>query len=215
MVRSNMPAEAVVLGERVRVPWGLDKLEGVVVDVYETGSGRRVVVEVSLPGRSDDPDEVTTIALPEEAVETLRQGSTAISPGAWVTGLRYERSVGEALERLASEVLDRGQVFEGHRRSDQGVDFLLLGEPRPIVVEVKTSRPPREITVSDLRKLLGRLRSETFPGKAVVLLVTDQKLTPDAEEFLNNTARLRVVRWRDSRDDSRLAAALKLLVQED
>ena len=47
---STLPA----IGSHVRVPWGLGTAEGTVVDAYDSGFGKQVVVAVLLEG-SDEP----------------------------------------------------------------------------------------------------------------------------------------------------------------
>ena len=47
---SALPA----IGSHVRVPWGLDTVEGEVVDAYDSGFGQQVIVAVTLEG-SDEP----------------------------------------------------------------------------------------------------------------------------------------------------------------
>ena len=47
---STLPA----IGSRVRVPWGLTTVEGEVVDAYDSGFGKQVIVAVILEG-SDQP----------------------------------------------------------------------------------------------------------------------------------------------------------------
>jgi hypothetical protein len=42
----------------VRVPWGLSIVEGEVVDAYDSGFGKQVIVAVTLEG-SDQPVTVT------------------------------------------------------------------------------------------------------------------------------------------------------------
>ena len=47
---SRLPA----IGSRVRVPWGRGTVEGEVVDAYDSGFGKQVIVAVTLEG-SDQP----------------------------------------------------------------------------------------------------------------------------------------------------------------
>lgn len=58
---STLPA----VGSHVRVQWSFDTVEGEVVDAYDSGFGKRVVVSVTLEG-SDEPVTATFRA---EAVE--------------------------------------------------------------------------------------------------------------------------------------------------
>ncbi|MGH3245528.1 MAG: hypothetical protein ACRDOI_04835 [Trebonia sp.] len=58
---STMPA----IGSRVRVPWGRETVEGEVVEAYDSGFGKQVVVEVILEGC----DQPLTATFRAEAVE--------------------------------------------------------------------------------------------------------------------------------------------------
>jgi primosomal protein N' len=55
------------VGDRVRVPWGLDEVDGTVVEVYDSGLGPRVVVRVLLEGV--DPESAETVTLPLSAIK--------------------------------------------------------------------------------------------------------------------------------------------------
>jgi hypothetical protein len=101
-----MPSRAILVGDHVRIPWGLDTLDGVVEDIYEHGSSRRVVVRVAVPGAGDDGETVT---LPAEVVRSQDEAENA-SPGEWVTEVRYERKVGEALVQLLAALSPEGRV---------------------------------------------------------------------------------------------------------
>lgn len=85
MVNSNVPANpGVAIGQRVRVPWGLDRLEGVVVDVY----GGRAVIRVSVPGAEGDGDP-QTVVFPIAMIESI--GSDARPLGTWLKAVRTRR----------------------------------------------------------------------------------------------------------------------------
>jgi hypothetical protein len=43
-----------LIGSRVRVPWGLGTVQGEVIDAYDCGFGKQVIVMVILEG-SDQP----------------------------------------------------------------------------------------------------------------------------------------------------------------
>jgi hypothetical protein len=210
-VRSNMPSQSLQVGDHVRVPWGLDTLDGVVEDVYETGAGPRVVVRMLDP---DTSEEAETVALPAEAVE-LAAKERRSPPGAWVPGARYERSVAEALQRLLPTLLgDRD--FQAHAwpqpwiDPDHRPDLLIHAGPWLLVVEAKTGRAEKKVTAEPIQQLQTFLAN--LPRDASGLLVTDAELTPHARTLLNEDPRLHVVRWRSARDDHRLAAAVASLL---
>jgi hypothetical protein len=211
-VRSNVPSQGLQVGDHVRVPWGLDTLDGVVEDVYETGAGPRVVIRILDP---DVSGQAETVALPAEAVEVVAEGDRS-SPGAWVTGARYERSLAEALQRLLPTLLGEGDLeaqrwAEPRIDPDHRPDFLIQAGPRMLVVEAKTGGPEKNVpaeAIHQMRALIANL-----PRHVSGLLVTDTKLTPQARAILHEDPRLHVVQWRSARDDSRLAAAITSLLR--
>jgi hypothetical protein len=187
-----------MVGDQVFVTWGLDRIRGVVESVYETGSGRRVVVRVALPGGHDNE----TLALPVDAVELAEPNSEPASPGSWLPHLRYERLVRAALERL----LDNARI-EWHGRADDGTDLVIHTQPRPLLVQIKARPSSHKISTRELEALLAHMRNESARG----LLVTDRELTAAARKLVDTTEPLRVVHWRDSRDNRVLADALESL----
>jgi Restriction endonuclease len=219
MVRSDsMPTRAIVVGDRVRVPWGLDVLEGEVTNVYDIGSGQRVVVRVTVPDVSEE-SETLTIALPVEVVEPVESDAEDRSPGEWVASRpherRYEQSLEEALRRVLSSLPAPTNV-ERHD-PDTGVDYLIRRGDCFVLIEAKAARQRAMVhgdAVRQLRRSLDRfkrLRGGVHGQCAAGLLVTDQELTEAAEQLLRD-APLRAVRWRGSRDDKRLAEALESLL---
>jgi hypothetical protein len=203
-----MPSRAILVGDRVRVPFGLDTVDGVVEDVYEHGSSRRVVVRIAVPGASEDGETVT---LPADDVE-LRDEAEAIPPGTWVTGAQYERKLGEALQRLLpslpADAEIHTQVLTG---GDRGADYVIQSGNREVLIEAKTGTRQAHVTtdmVNQLRRLLSYMRPRDVAG----LLVTDLNFTPSAQRLLRQSSRLRAVRWRSPRDDKQLAAALASLL---
>jgi hypothetical protein len=216
MVRSNVPSQGLQVGDHVRVPWGLDTLEGVIEDVYETGAGRRVVVRALAP----DIGEPETVSLPAETVELADEAED--SPlGAWVTGARYERSVAEALQRLLPALLGEGDfqaLVEPRIDPNRRPDFLIQAGPWWLVVEAKAGGSEQNVTAEAVRQLQSYLvnlpRRANLPRRHVAgLLVTDAKLTPSAQKLMHASPQLHAVRWRSARDDSRLAAAVASLLR--
>lgn len=65
MVRRDGVLKLPRIGTRVRVPFGLGKAEGEVVDAYEGPTGPRVEVEVDL----GHPDSRVTVNFPLNQVE--------------------------------------------------------------------------------------------------------------------------------------------------
>lgn len=212
MVTSNMPSQSPRVGDHVRVPWGLDTLDGVVEDVYETGAGPRVVIRILDP---DASGETETVALPAEVVELATEGEGS-PPGSWLTGARYQRNVGKALQRLLPTLLGEHD-FHAHAWAqpwidpDRRPDFLIHAGPRSLVVEAKTGGAEKHVTAETVQQLQAFLA--TLPRDVSALLVIDAELTPQARALLYETPRLRAVRWRNARDDSRLGAAVASLLR--
>lgn len=59
------------IGDRVRVPWGLDELIGTVVEVYGPPGPPSVLVEVPVEGASGEVLEQTTVSYPASALELV------------------------------------------------------------------------------------------------------------------------------------------------
>jgi hypothetical protein len=56
------------VGQRVKVYWGLDEVEGRVVDVYGQGSLARARVEIPVLGPDGEELDTETFSLPFEAL---------------------------------------------------------------------------------------------------------------------------------------------------
>jgi primosomal protein N' len=56
-------------GDRVKVPWGLDDLIGIVIEVYGPRGAPSVLVEVPVHGASGEVLETTTVSYPASALE--------------------------------------------------------------------------------------------------------------------------------------------------
>jgi hypothetical protein len=212
VVRNNTPSEGLQVGDYVRVPWGLDSLDGMVEDVYETSTGTRVVIRILDPDMSEQTE---TVALPAGAVEVVAEGDRS-SVGTWVTGARYERSLAEALQRLLPTLSGEGNLeakYWVEPRIDpyHRPDFLIRAGPRMLVIEAKTGSPEKNVTADAVRQLRAFLVN--LSRDASGLLVTNTKLTPQALAILHDDPRLHAVQWRSARDDHRLAAAIASLLR--
>jgi hypothetical protein len=210
-VRRNVPSQDLHVGDYVRVPWGLDTLDGVVEDVYETGAGPRVTVRVLDP---DTSEEAETVTLPAEAIQSAYEAEGR-PPGAWITGARYERDVAKALQRLLPAVLEEFDFQpqswpEPRVHPDHRPDLIIQAGPRWLVVEAKTGGPGKKVAAEGVQQLRAFLAN--LPKQALGLLVTNAELAPRARELLDTTPRLHAVRWRSARDDGRLADALASLL---
>jgi hypothetical protein len=55
-------------GDRVTVPWGLDNVEGIVIDIYGPPGERHVLVRVPVMGSTGETLEVSEVSYPERAL---------------------------------------------------------------------------------------------------------------------------------------------------
>jgi hypothetical protein len=56
-------------GDRVTVPWGLDEVAGIAVQIYGPPGRRHVVVRVPVMGSTGETLEETELSFPESAVK--------------------------------------------------------------------------------------------------------------------------------------------------
>lgn len=61
------------VGQHLLVPWGLDEVDGEVVEVYELGGQTRVRVRVPILGPSDEELDSFVVALPLSAVRGYQE----------------------------------------------------------------------------------------------------------------------------------------------
>lgn len=210
-----MPSSEVLkTGDRVSVPWGVDRREGEVVAVYRTGDVLQVVVRLTVPeGGGDEP---STVVLPADSVTPLSDDSDLPAPGTWLPGFRYEREVAGALVRVLGDS-EATTVYLNLERSGQEIDILIESQQGVIVGEVKGGDPLRESSLdAGVRHLYAVMK--TYP-RAKGLLLTPGALPPSVAERLRSGGLLSpdvgVVRWRGPQDDQRLALIIHALLGND
>lgn len=221
-----MAKEAFSIGDHVHVPWGLDVVDGVVVNTYGEGDGRQVVVRVLLPdaqNQAEDPDDIT-VTLPAHVLEEAEAEAEERRPGAWLPALRYERRLRDALvEILNRQWGDRASVRDRESLPQElvergRVDIEIKLPDRTIIVEVKvpTSGVVPEGVVTTFVAALMAAEVTSLAQGASGLLVTNGELSKAAEDHLRSAAlegmTLRAVQWRNPRDNKRLARALNELL---
>jgi hypothetical protein len=219
-------AQAFSIGDHVHVPWGLDVVDGVVVNTYGEGDGRQVVVRVLLPDAQDqaeDADDIT-VTLPAQVLEEAEAEAEERRPGAWLPALRYERRLRDALaEILCRQWGDRAVVRDRESLAQELVeqgraDIEVTLPDRTIIVEVKvpTSGVVPEGAVTAFVAALAAAQVTSLAQGASGLLVTNGELSKAAEDHLRSAAQegmtLRAVQWRNPRDNKRLARALNELL---
>jgi hypothetical protein len=92
-------------------------------------------------------------------------------------------------------------------------DFLVQAGPRTLIVEAKSGGPGKNLAAEAVHQLRALLAS--LPRNVSGLLITDGKLTDQAQAVLRENPRLDAVQWRSSRDDHRLAVALASLLRNN
>jgi hypothetical protein len=206
VVSNDTPTtQALSVGSRVFVPWGLDVLEGVVANLQ----GDHVVVRLVVPGTSED--EQTTVVFPLSAIEPAQE-ARAKRPGMWLDGVRYQRGVADAIGRVLNEDATVITNFEDpHRRRE--ADILVRIGDQVLVVETKVRMPPGW-TPDALAQVEAVARAIDPRSKG--LLVVPWDLPQDIQTLVRRTGlitpRLSAVRWRSAHDDSRLARVLRALI---
>jgi Restriction endonuclease len=221
-----MAQEAFSIGDHVHVPWGLDVVDGVVVNTYGEGDSRQVVVRVLLPDARDQAEdgEDITVTLPAQMLEEAEAEAEERRPGAWLPALRYERRLKDALaEILNRQWGDRALVQDRESLAQELVeqgraDIEVKLPDRTIIVEVKapTSGVVPEGAVTAFIAALAAAQVTSLAQGASGLLVTNGELSKAAEDHLRSAAQegmtLRAVQWRNPRDNRRLARALDELL---
>lgn len=187
-----------VVGDRVLVPWGLDEVEGEVVEVYGTGLGPRVKVRLA------DDAEGATVTLPLDSLSRVTERrDSATAPG----GMDYERLVGAALRLAATELNLRVESTP----SDVPADLQFSLGKRRVLVEVKHFAGRGSVSTDTVLTVAGLADRRT-----AVLLVADVPLAASAkqrlEQLWRGESRVWFVQWRGSADDKALRAAFSRLL---
>lgn len=165
MVNENQVA---AVGDRVLVPWGLDEIEGEIVEVYITGLGPRARV------RLDDEDG-STVTVPLDSLLLHRPRTRTAS------GLEYERQVGSALRRASTELNLSGSDLSS---IDTGADLEFALGKRRLLVQVKNYAGAGRVSTDAILTVAGLADNHT-----AVLLVADVPLAPTARQRLEQLAR--------------------------
>lgn len=207
------------VGDRVRVPWGLDLLDGLVIDVDAGGARERAVVQVDLPGASAD-DGPATVTLPMDALRPADWWPNQGDPvGGWAATASYERHV---LAAIDSQLSRRPEVIftKPGERGDGGFDLLATTPNGKLVVIVKYFFRPR-IQTGQMRQLAHSLRRsvEHVHDARYALIVTNvsvgsRLIDQQIRDTVNSSIPVRLVRWRSSDDDATLEHAIEGLLGE-
>lgn len=214
MVRSGRPDTQFAPGDRVAVPWGLDVLEGTVVEIHGEGPGRRVVVSVELPDTGGE-SAAELVTLPVNVLEHAAEVADDRQPGAWLSSYRYEQELRRALESLAQTETGLSTWSLDHHLADipdSRVDFIMDVGAHRLIIEAKAPVSGR-VSEMAVRQILRYLKASRG---AVGLLVTNVDLSPEALTRLQEANRegydIHAIQWRSQEDTPRLGRAIKELL---
>jgi hypothetical protein len=187
----------VASGDTVYVRYGLDTLEGVVVERYGTGPSARVVVRLTASeGSNGEP------AIPESDVYRADQVSETEPPGTWVNEAHFEHMLDQAL-RNALERLRASAALEREKRDQP--DFMIHTSEGDVVVEAKFTRRSALAPIT-ANKIASWLEAQyPYAGKLLISNASFAKTVYDA--LLAHD--VCPVTWRSEQDDSALVSALK------
>lgn len=203
-------------GDRVSVPWGLDVVSGVVVQVRGGGPSRRIVVSVDL-GDLEDDQNPQLITFPEEALEEATQLAADRKPGAWASAYRYEQDVLNILSSLLRHWdidPDRHLHISSHDHAyDVGPDFTLNLGDRVLLIEAKASTSGK-LSRETIDRLWDHART-LHP--IIAFLVTNGDLDSSAlrrlQDIAQNGPEIKVVKWRSSQDNEALSNAIREVLE--
>jgi hypothetical protein len=206
-----MPSHQIpAVGDRVGVPWGLDVLEGLVLRIYETGTGARAVVLVHVPGADDEP-ESRTVTLPTVDLLPIGEGHELEAPGSWVDEYQFEKAVGEALNRVVLRLAESAEVETEPRLGGQRADAIVKIGDHLVVVEAKrVAQTPAAF--DQLASFLRQVRADNPDAFVGGLLVLQSGPRGQVARELAGQG-LAIVNWNTPRDDQKLTAALTRLLE--
>jgi hypothetical protein len=190
-------------GERVRLPWGLDVVDGRVIDAYDGGSGPRVVVEVMIPG-VDDGMDLPTVAVPLNSVVPAEPEQKNARRSSWAQLVTLTRHVTE----VARSVLSEGARVEVNTtRNAEEFDTILVTPYREIFIDVKKTSAQGILSARRIDSFIRRV-----PPGAAALIVTDGEVGSSAlSRIRRSRVPVRIVTWRNPADDVSLESAIREL----
>lgn len=201
------------VGMPVRVPWGLDEVDGTVEAIYGQGPLMKLAVSLHVP--EAESGEVETLVLPARLVEPVIVGAEREPTGYWLEEYHYwERvaaAVAESLEGSGAGI--QSQLHLAGGRSDVVVT---MPNGVTLLVECKATMHPTVGLVRDAVEQLMRFAAE-LPGPTAGLLAVRNQLASVVEATARKTLDaadipVAIVTWRDERDSDALRAAVTRLV---
>lgn len=204
--------DAFKVGTRVRVPWGVDSVEGAVQAVYGTGPDARVAVLISVPDLDSEPE---TLTLPARLLEPVGRDEDPDPLGNWLNGYRYWEEVNSRLHQMLSET---GAQISAQLHLARGIADAVIQLPDnlTILVECKTSNVPMPKLLAGSAEQLNAYAAGV-DGPVAGLVVTPREIPASvAEQFTERHNRdvlpIEAVSWTDEADDPALRAALGRLM---
>jgi Holliday junction resolvase len=216
-----MAEQRVKEGDRVFVPWGLDKVEGTVEAVAKWGERWTAEVLVTLP----DSDEPATLLVPLETVELIAEVDQPVEIGSWLDAFHYE----EALLRAVVTELEGAEIELGAGRQNLGsTKFRTAADGPDIVVQMQGGRilaieakkvnqvdlSVAEQAVLQLKRVFEQMGTDVAQRAAVV--VFSEEFAPAvqvvADRVSSELPALRFTTWRGEQDNARLRDTLRSLV---
>jgi hypothetical protein len=191
---------AVSVGQIVSVPWGLDTLDGTVLRIYETGTGRRAVVQVSVPGADED----VTLTLPADTLEPADHPDRP-RQGAWIG---YEAAVVKAFSRVTPKISKNATLF---RNTPDEVDLKIQIGEAFIAAEIKYLPHRPRVSMS----LIERAHMLHLRTSLPVILVTnaDIEIAENSASLAETTRReIYFVQWQTPADDEALERGIRQLL---
>jgi hypothetical protein len=192
----------------VRVPWGLDLLEGTVVGLHGRGSAAHAVISLVTPG--SEADTPSTVVFPLTSLEQAKDAPSG-QAGSWLSHVRYEHDVTRALRGLFSP------EAEISLDPDSGFDLLVRRNNRVVLVVVKyRQRWAASTLTAELRRWHHAARS--VQDAVGVLLVTQAALPFEVERQIEANGlierSLGLIRWRSPEDNQRLEQVMNALLSQ-
>jgi primosomal protein N' len=196
------------IGDRVVVPWGLDEIEGIVVNKYGSLLSERVVVSIAL----SEVDETEEVVFPVDAVRLISTESIR-SAGTWRSQASYLRNFADAFRRAVPNAdIELEPLSSSGRRADM---IATLKSGQRLLIETKTSGSARSsavrLAVAQLNAYL-QLESDRSYGLVVTSFelpgTVIRKYAP-----LAASGNIWVTFWRGREDDSRLKSLLGEMVK--
>lgn len=209
------------IGDRVRIPWGVDVLDGIVVEIQTTTMGSRAVVQVDLPGAVEEDGAPATVTLPLSALQPADWWPDATGRiGGWAAYASYERHVLAAFERILANRKNIRFAYPRHGM-DRGYDLLIEAPEGVVAVEMKYYARRRTQT-GQVRQLIEATQKavERTERADLIIVVTniDVSLALMQEQIINavvSDTPIRVVTWRSQADDPPLAGVIERWLGDD